>query len=243
MGFKAYYINESSHTPMTWNEVEERIQIDCKPFLKENVRVYRGMDVKKKGMAGKHKVRQDRRPLDTPQSYDNFMEVYLQSIKAPSRRKSVFGTLDEREAMRYGRIYSIYPIGKYESFYFNTVRDAMHLSAGFDRIREIAWAKWIINKQDPPSKYFDHEFVTGFITDAFRKTKSIKKSVDMFIDMFEKELNEKGISIGKDAESIAEIYDKILYELEDYTLNGKLANAGTSEITIQCKEYYYLGGF
>jgi hypothetical protein len=117
MKFKTF-LNE------TYNEDEARkilkiLLKDCKPYidiLKKNNFMYyflTGRRINEEFI--KRKVRQDRRSLDTPDDIHKWVDDwFLKKFGIKARSQTVFCTSRYGQASSYGKVYFLFPIGKFE---------------------------------------------------------------------------------------------------------------------------------
>jgi hypothetical protein len=105
------------------DKIIELIKRDCKPFLKHNTPLYRGMELKMLA-SGIKDVRQDRRPLDSAPEYHKLLEAYMAKHKLPSRAKSLFCFADPKaNVVDFGDPYVIFPKGNFNFVWFKSIKD------------------------------------------------------------------------------------------------------------------------
>lgn len=126
------YLNESEEAIK--REAMKRLELikkDCNPYLnllkKINYRYYL-YSGRRKGYSGtdfsKKQIRQDRNPKDTPDDKHQFIDNWFyENFGIKARSQTLFCTSDTTIARVYGRLYYIFPVGKYEVIWSNKFID------------------------------------------------------------------------------------------------------------------------
>ena len=116
------YINETKEIDP--DDIDILIEKDCNPWLKESkgIPVYRG--AKNKPYAYRGTVLTDRKPRDTDiQIQKTFDNVIQKKYGFKPRSSGLFVTGGLFQCQRYGRVYEIFPIGKFKFLWSATIRD------------------------------------------------------------------------------------------------------------------------
>ena len=246
MSFKQFLL-EAKHTKMSVEETIELIKKDCKPFLKHGVAMYRGMDQKVYGAEGGLRgVRFDRKTLTSSKEFSEFMFDYMYKIGAPSREQSMFCTSEETGTWDYGESYLVFPKGNFRYFYFEDLEDA------YTEIESALEGNSVYQPKSVEDDYNDDLFsrdekdVIGQVHWYFNKTGDIRDAVDDYHDELIKTVEDKElpdedeeIIIGNIEDSRSAVY-RVFKKLEYYQVNKNLSKSEDNEVTIQCKEYYYI---
>jgi len=170
MRFKQHIINETV-TPSNWKKLQEILERDCMPYIKQ----LRG--VKSLLVRGSKKLttfydeviqRQDRRPLlINPDLSDILDDWTLKNWGFRSRSQSAFATNRLNAAKRYGNVYMIFPIGKFKYACNDNVNDLYGAYDSYE-FRVIDMADKMTSKNDmgddrdpkePHQKVFDEEIL------------------------------------------------------------------------------------
>ena len=102
--------------PDNFDGIVEIIKRDCKPFLESGLTrlMYRGMRNKTKSFM-KVPVRQDRKPKSTDRDIHNLADKWFdEKFGFKARSAAAFVTGDFNEALDYGALYAIFPIGDFK---------------------------------------------------------------------------------------------------------------------------------
>jgi hypothetical protein len=245
MSFKQFLL-EAKHTKMSVEETIELIKKDCKPFLKHGVALYRGMEQRTYGESGSRGVRFDRKPLTSSSKFSEFMFDYMYKIGAPSREQSMFCTRDQTGTWDYGEEYTVFPKGNFRYFYFEDLSDAYtEIESALDG--SSVYQPWMVEDESKEELFTrDEKDVLGQVHWYFNKTGDIRDAVDDYHDELIKIVESKELDdeleemvIGNLEDSRSAIY-RVFKKLEYFQVNKNLNKAEDQEITIQCKEYYYI---
>jgi len=109
-------------------QMAEKFLKDCQPFFQDFYRIWRGdfflSGRKSNKLFDKKKVRQNRRPVDTPEDIHHLIDNwFLRNFGIRARSNSIFGTFSYRVASDYGIPYYIIPIGKYVTLASSNIHD------------------------------------------------------------------------------------------------------------------------
>ena len=135
MRFKQY-LNEKE---LSNEEILALIEKDCKPFLTD----WRKLKTDKFLMSGrkddtfftKKKVRKNRKPKSTPLSIHKLMNHWFhEKFGVKSRSNAVFCSFNEKLSNYYGKLFSIFPIGKYNAVSSKSISDLFVL---FTNMQEV----------------------------------------------------------------------------------------------------------
>jgi hypothetical protein len=127
----------------TIKEVVDTLKTHCGPFLQDIKKVgrllYRGTyKVDWREPMQHTQVRMDRRPKDTNLILHNYTDDYLEKkFGWRPRGQGVFTTGNRGQAVSYGNLFSVWPVGDYKYLWsddvrdlFNNFRTALQLSSG-----------------------------------------------------------------------------------------------------------------
>jgi len=119
------YLTESKEY-LDWKEIKQVIKLDCQPFLKEKVILYRGGGYFGDGMIYK-KLRTDRIPTDLPRKlHDAFDNVTNKKYGFKARSESVFATPNIVTANRYDKPNLIFPKGDFKYIWSPDIKDLFY---------------------------------------------------------------------------------------------------------------------
>jgi hypothetical protein len=124
----------------------------CNPFLKDLIKpgwngdfLYSGRGDHKDVIMIK-KVRDNRRPKDmNPELSTMFDEMFYKKFGFHARSNAIFCTGNYNDAIRYGNVYMIFPVGKYKFIYSNMIRDLYPESNIIDINGKDEWIKNKLN--------------------------------------------------------------------------------------------------
>lgn len=123
-------------------EVIAFIKANCQPYLAENPtlkELYRGVNETDEVLI--KDVRSDRRPRNTDDKLHDIINSSMDKAGFTAlRNNSVFVTFDYGTAIEYGKLYIMFPIGKFDYTYSNTIVD---LYGQADKIIEALPIKYI----------------------------------------------------------------------------------------------------
>ena len=109
----------------------KQFQRDCAPAIAQlrpldhNIMLFRGMHQTPRDWAVLD-VRTNRRPKDTPTYIHHVLDDwFLDNFGFRARSAAVFCTGSEKQAWSYGKIYAIFPIGKFEFVWSPKIRDLL----------------------------------------------------------------------------------------------------------------------
>jgi hypothetical protein len=122
------YLNESSNIE-TYYELLKNIENECSKYLNlfrkttnAHYLLYSGRQSSAKWF--EDKIRKNRIPVDTPQEiHDMVDDIFKKKTGKRLRSNSLFCVNDETTARTYGKLFYIFPIGNYESWYHPEVAD------------------------------------------------------------------------------------------------------------------------
>jgi hypothetical protein len=165
MKFLKYLIEN----PTGYDKFLEELKKDCAPFLHDlqhskflvNI-LYRGTkDIL--GQYQKKDVRTDRKPSETDVKIHNYAdEFFYKKYDVKLRSETIFCSTSPSIAMDYGKIYVIFPVGKYDIYYSDKVRDFYtDLEELFNK-KGLGSAAELLNNQltDPMKKIIDSKIKT-----------------------------------------------------------------------------------
>lgn len=123
MKFKTY-LNEVNEKEI--NEVVSLIEKNCKEYLKyfykNKTALISGRKYENSDFIDKE-IRKNREPLDSPLFLHEFLDsIFNKKFGKKLRSESMFCKSDG-DVRHYGNKYIIFPIGKYNLYYSNTIRD------------------------------------------------------------------------------------------------------------------------
>ncbi len=122
------YLSENISTP---DEIREMLLTNCLPFIREWKRcssyphmLYSGRPSEYKKVIIKKKVRQDRRPKDTPiEIHKAFDDRFHKEFGIRARSQCIFTVGNPNTAKFYGKPYAIFPVGKFEVIWSPQITD------------------------------------------------------------------------------------------------------------------------
>lgn len=218
MKFQKYIIEANEISTLEILTILER---DCKPFIKDFVAtnqptkfLYRGVKGSNKSIL-KKTVRSDRRPLDMANATHRLLNEYFEDkFGIPLRSKSAFVNPNYAVADNYGRAYIFFPIGKYEIYWSDEIKDLYnHVS------------------KSPDTIYFKS---INRMSDSLYNILYKKAHNDKYVTF--DEWKEKYI------EEFDKKQEKVFKKLVDKYKKGDLRGAllSNNEIMVTCKEYYLI---
>jgi hypothetical protein len=112
------------------------IKKDCKPFLKHNIILHRGMS--KQGIdAGKKSTRKNRLPRAGHALLTKFVEEFSKDNRLPSRtNNALFCTPSNKNVNIFGISHLIFPIGKFDFVWWEAIED-LNMDNGIRPLKEI----------------------------------------------------------------------------------------------------------
>ena len=145
MRFKEYITEDVDK-----QEANERLKLilkDCKPYiniLKKISFMYYFLSGRRSGYGSldfdKKKVRQNRKPKDTPEEIHQWVDKWFyEKFGIKARSQTLFCTSDRTSAHTYGKIYYIFPIGKFEVIWSKEHMDLYkraYMDMGIERYKE-----------------------------------------------------------------------------------------------------------
>ena len=117
MSFKTF-LEDSNN----FEDILQKIEKDCKPFLKHKRALWRGMDVGSE-MFGEKKVRKDRKPRGGNERLSAFVNGFLEWKKLPRRDKSIFATTGKDLSGAFGHPCLIFPKREFKFVWFERITD------------------------------------------------------------------------------------------------------------------------
>lgn len=119
------FINESNQ-PISIDDFKKSFKNDCKEWFKNNSiddLLYRGIKDDSLEIF-KGKVLKNRKPLDSTKNlHDFYNAAFIHKFKILLRSQSLFCSLVKSVANSYGKIYVIFPIGNYDLYWSDNVKD------------------------------------------------------------------------------------------------------------------------
>jgi hypothetical protein len=196
----------------TTNNLIETIKLECAPFLKHKIPMFRGM-ADSNGQQGLNTVRTDRKPLHSDALINEFMNEYLKSIGLPSRSEVLFGITNESPANSYGSLYYIFPRGNFK-FSWNTVIDDMYVLDLNGLIR------------DKIASTFIHNTLSSKLS-PMEKIKTILKLI-------------KSHPETKNEKALVDAYESLLKGKKIFNTTTFPSSESYNEVMITCKDYYFI---
>src|SRR6056297_324818 len=146
MRFKDY-ITEGINDKQDANKRLQLIKKDCQPYiniLKKISFMYYLLSGRSSGYGSldfdKKKVRQNRKPKDTPEEINQWVDKWFyKKFGIKARSQTLFCTSDKSSARNYGKIYYIFPIGNFEVIWskkYTDLYNRAHMDTGLDRYKE-----------------------------------------------------------------------------------------------------------
>jgi hypothetical protein len=147
-----HIISEAFKITPDFETILEILWKKCNPFLKDLLKPSWNGDFLYSGR-GEHKdvimikkVRDNRIPSDMNEELSEiFDDVFYDKFGFNARSNAIFCTGDYNEAMRYGNVYLIFPVGKYKFIYSKTIKDLYTETVG---IGDLDKETWVLNKLD-----------------------------------------------------------------------------------------------
>jgi YHS domain-containing protein len=136
MRFKTFITEESfteSFIQLNSNELIENIEKNCKQYLKmisDGITLYRGMSPKNQMYYGYKEIRTDRKPRDSSEIINDFVNKILELYNAPLRNEVLFTTQDKQDASVYGEVHYVFPLDPIKFVYFPSIMDMWEYIAG-----------------------------------------------------------------------------------------------------------------
>jgi hypothetical protein len=121
------YINEGKTS--SFEEVITTIMDKCQPVIKELLPFHKNDSLLYSGRKNTSdmfigKVRTDRKPMDTPIDKQKMMDLLFKKYHGwKPRSNSIFCTGDIAQANDYGKVYAIFPIGRFKYLWNPHIRD------------------------------------------------------------------------------------------------------------------------
>ncbi len=145
------FINNEASGFTPWpdgDELRELLHSNCSKWIKESkgIPAYRGMI--NKGQWGKFKVRQDRKPKDTPKRHHDMIDAdFKKKFKWEPRKQGLFVTGNDDTADVYGYLYLIWPIGNFKILWSPEVQDLFTLTSAApghdeDKFVHLEWPEY-----------------------------------------------------------------------------------------------------
>lgn len=128
------YLNENIDTH--WDEMWPKILKECKPFLKKlkhgpydilrddnGCLLFRGIS-SNESLITKRKRRKNREPKDTPFLNHQYLDdIFNKKFGWKARSNGIFCTGNGMQALEYGELFVIFPIGKFDILWSEAVDD------------------------------------------------------------------------------------------------------------------------
>lgn len=242
MKFKKF-LNEEEEQSYITDEQIELIAKDCKPFLKEFFQsnspnfLYSGRNSKELFL--KKTIRKDRRPLNTKEPIqEKFDELFYKKFGVKPRSGGMFCTGNDATAMSYGKLYDVFPIGKYKIVWHKDIKDL--------------FGDYVVNDYtNRPSVYFKNNWIMYNWRYLINVVYSYENKKDIWLTHILEEVYDKMTryeETNEDKETFLKIWIKKVKDGVEDVLNqtvnsykdNDLKNAiqSLSEIMLVCDEVY-----
>lgn len=239
------FINEYDESD--YNELFDLLERDCKPFIdnflkKHNTILFRGSTMRVKGFIERKRVRENRKPYDTPLELHNEVdEIFKKYYGWNVRSNSAFVSPSFHTAIAYGTgTYLFFPIGKYDFVYSKKIHDLF----GFFGQTSVC----IRNSCYGIDSFFTDDRITQDYI-GFTIGNLVEALINVSIKNNNIGLNQntKIVKSSTVRETVDEIKDYILDILDKvikkyYTKNkfvlGSSRKSRDVEMAFKCKEYY-----
>lgn len=219
MGFKVF-LESAKDIEALLPEIEK----NCQFYLKNFGPLYRGMKVF--DHSGEKKRRTDRKPRDTWEVFDQFINIWLKENKVISRSEGVFCYATEKGISEYGYPFLIFPQGKFNSYYIRGVNDlTMNLGFGSE------------------SRVY-HKTIEDEMSEAFKKAKSSKEALKMMGDIYQD--HSKKMDDSRENKIVLRDFKRVEKQLIALTKRKIVTNVqnnpaiSNEEIVLDCDKYYYI---
>ena len=214
MGFKEFLLEGTEDLEAFFQKVEK----DCKPFLKHKRALWRGLDTKGEDF-GEKKVRQNRTPLVATPEMTTFVNAFLKKNKLPLRTNSLFALNSDKRTEVFGDSCLIFPKGKFKFVWFPEIIDLN--SAKYNMFK--LWVQHYADKKIFKMNSFDdmvHAIQQQLLADTAREA----ELEEVFLPSTQEHFTRVVTGLEK-------FNNKKLPATDDYQRN---------EIMIECKDYYFL---
>jgi hypothetical protein len=208
------------------SSIIEKIKKDCKPFLKHNTLLFRGME--KTPTEGEKKVRKDRKPKDSNPCISRLIDLYFKENNLIQRKESLFASKEQTPQMEhwYGPSYYIFPKGKIKMMSSSVVEDLTV---------QLSELNGVLNNLDEFYKEKQADMKNGKTYNSYMAL--LKKWIQYEYDVSEWQ-GDPFYAFMNDGEWSIELEEL----LESYKLitNLKQVKNTHAEIAIDCDSYYFI---
>lgn len=228
----------------------EGVKEKCQPFLadmgkrmvEDDIFIFRGFANQASGMRLHGTVRSDRNPKDTDIAlHELFNNWTKEKFGIYTRSECLFAIGDESEAVEFGSVYAIIPVGNYEVIYSPLLKDPYDQL--FSNPSKLIMNFHEVNKDNFIEVLEKYELITDE-DKHWEDDDSNRMEFQTFRTAFDSvRFGFQSRAPKKDMENLKAFMVNEIFERAGYVKDSsckRAASAGT-EIMIHCKEYFAIG--